>query len=226
MAAESRVRTPSGIPLEVSYAASGGAQEAPGEFPYVRGIHREMYRGRLWTMRQYSGFGDPRSTNARFRYLLAQGQTGLSVAFDLPTQIGYDSDDAPARGEVGKVGVPISTVEDLEELFEGISLDSVSVSMTINSSAAVLLAFLIACARRRGIPAASLRGTLQNDILKEFVARRTHRFPLRPVVPARPRPGGGAHPRAVRAKGGAKFRKHRPAPRQPQGGGAGFRKPD
>ncbi len=182
MAAESRVRTPSGIPLEVSYAASGGAQEAPGEFPYVRGIHREMYRGRLWTMRQYSGFGDPRSTNARFRYLLAQGQTGLSVAFDLPTQIGYDSDDAPARGEVGKVGVPISTVEDLEELFEGISLDSVSVSMTINSSAAVLLAFLIACARRRGIPAASLRGTLQNDILKEFVARRTHRFPLRPSL--------------------------------------------
>jgi methylmalonyl-CoA mutase N-terminal domain/subunit len=179
--------TPSGIPLKPFYTPLGAAAgqapaERPGEFPFTRGIHAAMYRERLWTMRQYSGFGDPRSTNERFRYLLSQGQTGLSVAFDLPTQVGYDSDSPLARGEVGKVGVPISTVEDMEELFQEIPLESVSVSMTINAPAAILLAFLIVAARRRGLDPAGLRGTVQNDILKEFVARRTHRFPLAPSM--------------------------------------------
>jgi methylmalonyl-CoA mutase N-terminal domain/subunit len=151
----------------------------PGEFPFTRGIHPDMYRGRFWTFRQYAGFGSARETNERFRYLLEQGQTGLSVAFDLPTQIGYDSDDPLALGEVGKVGVPISTVEDMEELLEGIPLDSVSISMTINSTAAMLLAFLVTAAARRGVPFEKLRGTVQNDMLKEFISRRTYRFPIR-----------------------------------------------
>ena len=158
------------------------AGEQPGEYPFTRGIHREMYRSRLWTFRQYSGFGTARETNARFRYLLGAGQTGLSVAFDLPTQIGYDSDDAIALGEVGKVGVPISRLSDLDELFEDIPLDKVSISMTINSTAAILLAFLVALARRRDIDPSTLRGTLQNDILKEFIARRTWRFPPEPSL--------------------------------------------
>jgi methylmalonyl-CoA mutase N-terminal domain/subunit len=138
-----------------------------------------MYRERLWTFRQYAGFGDARETNRRFHYLLDQGQTGLSVAFDLPTQIGYDSDHPLALGEVGKVGVPISSLDDLDELLEGLPLDEVSVSMTINSSAAVLLAFTVALARRRGVALQALRGTVQNDVLKEFISRRTYRFPLR-----------------------------------------------
>jgi methylmalonyl-CoA mutase, N-terminal domain len=187
-AGEELDRTPSGLPCRPHYLldeealARPGGKEHPGEFPYTRGIHPGMYREKLWTMRQYSGFIDSRSTNARFRFLLGQGQTGLSVAFDLPTQIGYDSDAPLARGEVGKVGVPISTAADLEELFRGIPLDSVSVSMTINSTAAILLAFLVVAARRSGIPPAALRGTLQNDILKEFVARRTYRFPIVPSL--------------------------------------------
>ncbi len=137
-----------------------------------------MYRGRLWTMRQYAGFGSARATNERFRYLLAQGQTGLSVAFDLPTQIGYDSDDPQAEGEVGKVGVPINSLKDMEALLDGIPLDEVSLSMTINSSAIVLLLMVVAVAKKQGIPIEKLRGTVQNDMLKEFAARNTYRFPL------------------------------------------------
>ncbi len=178
-------QTPSGIPLDAFYRTGGAPEspgETPGEYPFTRGIHPAMYRERLWTMRQYSGFGDPRATNARFRYLLDQGQTGLSVAFDLPTQVGYDSDASICRGEVGKVGVPISTAEDMQELLDGIPLGQVSISMTINAPAAVLLAFLIVTARRRGLDPAGLRGTVQNDILKEFIARRTHRFPIGPSM--------------------------------------------
>jgi methylmalonyl-CoA mutase N-terminal domain/subunit len=178
-------QTPSGIRLPAwaeippGFSASG---ERPGVFPFTRGIHPSMYRGRLWTMRQYSGFGTARETNRRLRFLLEQGQSGLSIAFDLPTQIGYDSDATEAAGEVGKVGVPISTLEDLEALLDGIPLDAVSISMTINSSAAVLLALLVVLARRRGLDPALLRGTLQNDILKEFAARHTQRFPLDPSM--------------------------------------------
>jgi methylmalonyl-CoA mutase N-terminal domain/subunit len=151
----------------------------PGEFPYTRGIHSTMYRGRPWTMRQYAGFGSAQESNARYRYLLAQGGTGLSVAFDLPTQIGYDSDDPIAFGEVGKVGVPVSDSTDIDDLLEGIPLEEVSISMTINSTAAMLLALLVAVARRRGVPPARLRGTVQNDMLKEFISRRTYRFPVK-----------------------------------------------
>jgi methylmalonyl-CoA mutase N-terminal domain/subunit len=174
-------RTPAGIPLEKAYRAAQ-PREMPGEFPFTRGIHSEMYRSRLWTFRQYAGFGSAKETNERFHYLLRQGQSGLSVAFDLPTQIGYDSDDPVALGEVGKVGVPISCVEDLEELLAGIPLETVSISMTINSTAAMLLAFLVTAARRRGIPLRELRGTVQNDMLKEFISRRTYRLPANPSL--------------------------------------------
>ncbi len=150
----------------------------PGAFPFTRGVQPTMYRGRFWTMRQYAGFGSARATNERFRYLLAQGQTGLSVAFDLPTQIGYDSDDEAAEGEVGKVGVPINSLADMELLLEGIPLDEISLSMTINSSALVLLLMVVAVAKKQGIPIEQLRGTVQNDMLKEFAARNTYRFPL------------------------------------------------
>jgi len=169
--------TSSGIPILPSYG-----QPAPGEFPFTRGISREMYRERYWTMRQYAGFGSARDSNRRYRYLLEQGQTGLSVAFDLPTQMGYDSDDAVARGEVGKVGVAISTIEDMRILTEGLPLDSVSVSMTINSTASILLALLLAVARERGISWDRLSGTVQNDLLKEYVARGTYIFPPRPSL--------------------------------------------
>ncbi|RME03283.1 MAG: methylmalonyl-CoA mutase [Planctomycetota bacterium] len=154
----------------------------PGVFPYTRGIYPTMYRGRLWTMRQYSGYSTPEETNRRFKYLLAQGQTGLSVAFDLPTQIGYDSDHIMSSGEVGKVGVSINTLEDMDRLFEGIDLSQISVSMTINATAILLLAFLIALAKRRNIDPKRLRGTIQNDILKEYIARGTYRFPPRPSL--------------------------------------------
>ncbi|HVM46115.1 MAG TPA: methylmalonyl-CoA mutase family protein, partial [Candidatus Thermoplasmatota archaeon] len=149
----------------------------PGEHPFTRGIQPTMYRGRLWTMRQYAGFGSAEESNRRYRYLLAQGTTGLSVAFDLPTQIGYDSDDPMAAGEVGKVGVAVSSLEDMERLFEGIPLDKVTTSMTINAPAAVLLALYIAVAEKNGIPRAKLGGTVQNDILKEYIARGTYIFP-------------------------------------------------
>jgi methylmalonyl-CoA mutase N-terminal domain/subunit len=168
-----RFETLSGIELEPLY---GGGEGLPGTQPYTRGVQASMYRGRLWTMRQYSGFGSARQTNERFRYLLANGQAGLSVAFDLPTQMGYESDHALARPEVGKVGVPINSLLDMERLLDGIPLDSVSTSMTINATAAVLLALYVAVAKRRGIAATSLRGTVQNDILKEYAARGTYRF--------------------------------------------------
>ena len=154
----------------------------PGEYPFTRGVQPTMYRSRLWTMRQYAGFATAKETNERYRYLLEQGQTGLSVAFDLPTQIGYDADDPLARGEVGKVGVSISSLQDMEQLFDQIPLDEVSTSMTINAPAAILLAMYIAVAKRQGADAKSLRGTVQNDILKEYVARGTYIFPPEPSM--------------------------------------------
>ena len=151
----------------------------PGFYPFTRGIYPNQYRGKLWTMRQYAGFGTAEESNARYKYLLAQGTTGLSVAFDLPTQIGYDSDDPAAHGEVGRVGVAISSIEDMDVLLAGIPLDRISISMTINSTAAVLIALYIAVAKRRGIPEARLTGTVQNDILKEYIARGTYIYPPR-----------------------------------------------
>ncbi len=151
----------------------------PGQPPYTRGIYPTMYRGRRWTMRQYAGFGSAHQTNARFHELLAAGQTGLSVAFDLPTQMGYDSDHARALGEVGRVGVAISTLADMEALTDGLPLDSVSTSMTINSTAAILLCLYVAVARKRGLPLESLSGTIQNDLLKEYIARGTYIYPPR-----------------------------------------------
>jgi methylmalonyl-CoA mutase N-terminal domain/subunit len=151
----------------------------PGEPPYTRGVQATMYRGRLWTMRQYAGFGSAEDTNRRYRYLLAHGQTGLSVAFDLPTQMGYDADDPQATGEVGRAGVSICQLADMAELFEGIPLDKVSTSMTINATAAILLALYVAVAKRQGIDPTSLTGTVQNDILKEYIARGTYIFPPR-----------------------------------------------
>ena len=151
--------------------------ELPGKFPYTRGIHATGYRGRLWTMRQYAGFGTAKETNERFRYLLAEGQSGLSVAFDLPTQIGYDSDDVMSTGEVGKVGVAIDSVEDMDALFNQVPLDKVSTSMTINAPASILLAMYIATGKNQGVSEKKLRGTIQNDILKEYIARGTYIFP-------------------------------------------------
>ena len=181
--------TLSGIKIDPIYAPDDeGTQNYdlglsfPGEYPYTRGIYPTMYRGRLWTMRQYSGFASPEESNQRYRYLLEQGQTGLSVAFDLPTQIGYDSDHPMSKGEVGKVGVPISSLRDMEILFEGIPLDQVSTSMTINATATTLLALYIAVAKKQGIPLTKLRGTLQNDILKEYIARGTYIYPPRPSM--------------------------------------------
>ena len=154
----------------------------PGMYPYTRGVQPTMYRGRLWTMRQYAGFSSAEESNKRYRFLLEQGQTGLSVAFDLPTQIGYDADDPIALGEVGNVGVSISSIEDMETLFHLIPLDKVSTSMTINAPAAVLLAMYIAVAKKQGVPSTALRGTIQNDILKEYVARGTYIFPPKPSM--------------------------------------------
>ena len=178
-------RTTSGIEVETVYAPGGPVDESvgePGGFPFTRGIHATGYRGRAWTVRQYAGFGSAEETNARFRYLLASGQTGLSVAFDLPTQIGYDSDDPMADGEVGRVGVPIDSVADMELLFDGIGLDGVSTSMTINATAAILLALYETVGRRQGVDPKSLRGTIQNDILKEYIARGTYIFPPEPSM--------------------------------------------
>lgn len=173
--------TTSGIELKDSYTNADVRthSEQPGEFPYTRGIHRDMYRGKLWTMRQYAGFGTARETNERYQYLLKQGVTGLSVAFDLPTQMGRDSDAILAKGEVGKVGVAISSIEDMRELFANIPLDQVSVSMTINSTAPILLALYLALADERGVSRDKLNGTIQNDILKEYIARGTYIYPPR-----------------------------------------------
>jgi methylmalonyl-CoA mutase N-terminal domain/subunit len=165
-------------PEDVPGPAEPGDLE-PGVFPYTRGVQPTMYRGRLWTMRQYAGFGTAAESNARYRYLLSQGVSGLSVAFDLPTQMGYDSDHPLAAGEVGRVGVAIDSIDDMETLFEGIALDEISASMTINATAAILLAFYVAVARRRGIALERLSGTVQNDILKEYIARGTYIYPPR-----------------------------------------------
>jgi len=169
-------------PLEIADFSYEGELGLPGEFPYTRGVQPTMYRGRLWTMRQYAGFGTAEETNRRFKYLLEQGQTGLSVAFDLPTQIGYDSDHQLARGEVGKVGVAIDSLQDMELLFDGIPLNKVSTSMTINSPAAVILAMYLVLAEKQGAAPADLNGTIQNDILKEYVARGTYIFPPQPSM--------------------------------------------
>jgi methylmalonyl-CoA mutase N-terminal domain/subunit len=180
------LRTASGLPRERLYDPSSlgapGDVGEPGRFPFTRGLHASGYRGRLWTMRQYAGFGSAAESNRRYRYLLEQGTTGLSVAFDLPTQIGYDSDAPQAAGEVGRVGVAIDSLEDMETLLEGLPLDRVSTSMTINATAPILLALYVAVARRRGIPDEALSGTIQNDILKEYVARGTYIFPPGPSL--------------------------------------------
>jgi len=154
----------------------------PGQFPYTRGIHANMYRGRLWTMRQFAGFGTPEDTNARFKYLLKKGQTGLSTAFDLPTLMGRDADDPLSEGEVGICGVSVSSLKDMETLFEGIPIDQVSTSMTINSPAMILLAFYIAIAEKQGVPLDKIRGTIQNDILKEYIAQKEYIYPPRPSM--------------------------------------------
>jgi methylmalonyl-CoA mutase, N-terminal domain len=184
-----RFTTPSGLPLERLYTEESlggwdpeGALGYPGEFPYTRGIYPSMYRGRLWTMRQYAGFGSAAESNQRYRYLLSKGQSGLSVAFDLPTQIGMDSDHALALGEVGKVGVAIDSLEDMERLFDGIPLEKVSTSMTINATAAILLSLYVAVAKKQGANLAKLSGTVQNDILKEYIARGTYIYPVRPAM--------------------------------------------
>lgn len=174
-----RLLTPQDIDPDGGYAETLGF---PGEYPYTRGVQPTMYRGRFWTMRQYAGYATAEESNRRYRYLLEQGQTGLSVAFDLPTQIGYDADDPMAMGEVGKVGVSISSLEDMATLLDGIPLDKVSTSMTINAPAAVLLAMYIAVGKRQGVSPADLRGTVQNDILKEYIARGTYIFPPKPSM--------------------------------------------
>jgi len=177
--------TTSGIPLEIAYDAeslqdfdAATALGAPGQYPFTRGIQPTMYRGRLWTMRQYAGMGDAEESNKRYKFLLANGTKGLSVAFDLPTQIGYDSDSPYALGEVGKVGVAIDSIEDMQRLFDGIALDGISTSMTINSTASILLALYVAVARRTGAEVKKLSGTVQNDLLKEYIARGTYIYPV------------------------------------------------
>ena len=181
--------TDSGIPVKAVYTPSDFPERdyeaklgAPGEYPYTRGVYPTMYRGQLWTMRQYAGFGTAEETNRRFRYLLDEGSTGLSIAFDLPTQLGLDSDAAAAEGAAGRVGVAVDSLADMETIFEGIPLERVSTSMTINATAPVLLAMYLAVGERQGVPAAKLTGTTQNDILKEFIARGTYIFPPQPSL--------------------------------------------
>ncbi|MDQ6879201.1 MAG: methylmalonyl-CoA mutase family protein [Candidatus Dormibacteraeota bacterium] len=180
----SEVRNDSGLPVKPVYASEDRPAEErlPGRFPFTRGIHKDMYRGRLWTMRQYAGFGTAVESNKRYKFLLKQGQTGLSVAFDLPTQIGYDSDHPMANGEVGKVGVAIDSLEDMETLLDGIPLDRVSTSMTINATASMLLLLYQLVAEKQGCPPAKITGTVQNDILKEYTARGTYIFPPKPSM--------------------------------------------
>jgi methylmalonyl-CoA mutase N-terminal domain/subunit len=172
--AKANSRTPSGFELKTSY---GPDAAKPGVFPYTRGVHADMYRGRLWTMRQYAGFGTAEESNKRYRYLLSQGTTGLSVAFDLPTQMGFDSDHPMANGEVGRVGVAIDSIEDMRTLFAGIDLSQVTTSMTINSTASILLALYVAVAEEQGADLKKISGTIQNDLLKEYIARGTYIYP-------------------------------------------------
>src|SRR5437763_1380154 len=181
--------TVSGVPVAPLYtpdSLNGFDSDAdlgyPGQYPFTRGVHASMYRSRLWTMRQFAGFGSPRQTNERFKFLLEKGQTGLSTAFDLPTLMGLDSDDPRAPGEVGKLGVAVDLLDDMAELFDGIDLADVSVSMTINAPAIVVMAFFLANARDRGVDWRKLRGTIQNDILKEFHAQNEFVFPPEPHV--------------------------------------------
>jgi methylmalonyl-CoA mutase, N-terminal domain len=184
MATTDRRETDSGIEIRPVYTADDApdGREPPGEFPFTRGPYPDMYRGRPWTLRQYAGFGSAEETNRRFRYLLERGQAGISVAFDLPTQLGYDSDDPRAVGEVGRTGVAIDSIADMELLFEGIPLDKVSTSMTINAPAALLLLLYELVAEEQGVPGEALRGTVQNDILKEYIARGNYIFPPRPSM--------------------------------------------
>src|SRR5690349_3647506 len=179
---EKKIQTESGIEIKQVYISHETKNEMPGQYPFTRGIQPDMYRSRLWTMRQYAGFSTAEESNKRYKYLLGQGTTGLSVAFDLPTQIGYDSDHPLAAGEVGKVGVAICSVEDMERLFDGIDLTKISTSMTINATASILLALYVAVARRQGADIRKLSGTVQNDVLKEYIARGTYIYPPRQAM--------------------------------------------
>src|SRR5712692_8060344 len=186
--AEKKVETTSGIAMKRDFGPPDAAVDYardlndPGEFPFTRGPYASMYRGKLWTMRQYAGYASAAESNARYRYLLEQGQTGLSVAFDLPTQMGYDSDHPMSRGEVGRVGVAIDSLEDMEILFDKIPLGEVSTSMTINATASMLLAMYMVAAEKQGIGPDKIQGTVQNDLLKEFIARGTYIFPPKDSV--------------------------------------------
>lgn len=182
MSEEKKFKTTSGIEIKEVYESKNRNIELPGEFPFTRGIQKDMYRGRLWTMRQYAGFSTAEESNKRYHYLLQQGTMGLSVAFDLPTQIGYDSDHEFSEGEVGKVGVAIDSLKDMEILFDGISLEKITTSMTINATASTLLAMYIALAKKQGADISKISGTIQNDILKEYVARGTYIYPPKPSM--------------------------------------------
>src|SRR5882672_4843565 len=179
-----KIYTDSGIEIDPLYKPedAGPARENPGKFPYTRGIRPDMYRSKLWTIRQYAGFSTAAESNKRYHYLLGQGVSGLSVAFDLPTQIGYDSDHPLAEGEVGKVGVAIDSIRDMEELFAGITLEKITTSMTINATGFILLAFYVALAKQQGADLKKISGTVQNDILKEYEARGTYIYPPRPSM--------------------------------------------
>ena len=180
---EKKIVTDSNIPIKQIYKKpSKSSKGEPGKFPFTRGIHAGMYRDRFWTMRQYAGFGDAKQSNARYKFMLEKGQTGISMAFDLPTQIGHDPDSVQAEGEVGKVGVSISSLKDMQTVFNGIELGKVSTSMTINSTASTLLAYYIAVGQSQGFSSKQLRGTTQNDILKEYVARNTYIYPPEPSM--------------------------------------------
>ncbi len=182
MSEERKFKTTSGIEIKEVYNAQNREVEMPGDFPFTRGIQKDMYRGRLWTMRQYAGFSTAEESNKRYHYLLQQGTMGLSVAFDLPTQIGYDSDHEFSEGEVGKVGVAIDSLKDMEILFDGISLEKITTSMTINATASTLLAMYIALAKKQGADISKISGTIQNDILKEYAARGTYIYPPKPSM--------------------------------------------
>ena len=185
---ESGFETLSGVPLAPLYGPADAPLDYerdlgyPGQYPYTRGVHATMYRGRLWTMRQFAGFGSAKQTNERFKFLLEHGQTGLSTAFDFPTLMGYDSDHERSQGEVGQVGVAISSLEDMQTLFDGIPMNEVSTSMTINGPAPIMLAFYIACGERQGVDPKLLRGTIQNDILKEYQAQHAWLVPVEPAL--------------------------------------------